>query len=67
MLSMGGSLLDIDGRRVATPGVPEYADLYAHFGKLVMERRIDVDLAPLQLVADALLCGRRRTVPAFTD
>ena len=28
---------------------------------------IDVDLAPLQLVADAFLLGRRRTVEPFED
>jgi D-galactose 1-dehydrogenase len=66
-LSMGGTILEIDGRRIATPGPTEYAQLYKHFERLVAERAIDVDLAPLQLVADALLAGRRRTVAAFTE
>jgi len=67
LLSMGGTKLAIDGQPVATPGAPEYASLYAHFALLVRERRVDVDLAPMQLVADALLAGRRRTVPPFVE
>ncbi|MGH8263756.1 MAG: Gfo/Idh/MocA family protein [Steroidobacteraceae bacterium] len=66
-LSMGGTILEIDGRRIATPGPTEYAHLYQHFAQLVADRAIDVDLAPLQLVADALLAGRRRTVAAFAE
>lgn len=67
LLSMGGTRLAIDGKAVATPGVAEYASLYAHFATLVRERRIDVDLSPLELVADALLCGRRHTVQPFVE
>lgn len=66
-LSMGGTILEIDGRRIETPGLTEYAHLYEHFARLVARREIDVDLAPLQLVADALLAGRRRTVAPFAE
>ncbi len=67
VLSMGGTKLAIDGKHVATAGIAEYASLYAYFATLVRERRIDVDLSPLQLVADALLSGRRRTVQPFVE
>jgi D-galactose 1-dehydrogenase len=66
-LSLGGKVLTIDGREVQTSGITEYADLYAHFSKLVQGRRIDVDTAPLQLVADAYLCGRHVAVDPFLE
>ena len=64
-LSRGGSVMTLDGRPVSTPRGAEYPSLYAHFAALVHTRRIDVDLAPLQLVADAFLCGRRVEVEPF--
>lgn len=66
-LSMGGKQLALDGRQVTVPDVPEYASLYSYFGALVREHRSDVDVAPLQLVADAYLCGRRTTVEPFNE
>jgi D-galactose 1-dehydrogenase len=66
-LSHGGKLLTINGREVSTSGITEYTDLYVHFANLVKERRVDVDTAPLQLVADAFLCGRRVTVGPFVE
>ena len=66
-LSLGGKVLSIDGREVPTSDVGEYAGLYAHFAELVKNRRLDVDTAPLQLVADAFLCGRRLAVAPFVE
>jgi D-galactose 1-dehydrogenase len=66
-LSLGGKVLSTDGREVPTSGVSEYADLYVHFAELVKNRRLDVDTAPLQLVADAFLCGRRLAVDPFVE
>lgn len=66
-LSMGGRDLSIDGREVDTPAIAEYPSLYAHFGELVRQRRSDVDIAPLQLVADAFLCGRRIEVEPYVE
>jgi len=65
-LSMGGKYLHVDDRSLATSDRTEYASLYAHFASLVRERRLDVDIAPLQIVADAFLSGRRIPVAAFT-
>lgn len=58
-LSMGGKLLSFAGVPAPIDDTPEYRALYAHFAELVHTRRCDVDIAPLQLVADAFLCGRR--------
>jgi hypothetical protein len=43
-------------------GPGEYPDIYARFAQLIDERRSDVDVAPLRLVADCLLAGRRQSV-----
>jgi D-galactose 1-dehydrogenase len=66
-LSMGGKMMAVDGRPVEIARTSEYANLYAHFEELVRGRRIDADLAPLQLVADAFLCGRRLEVDPFVE
>jgi D-galactose 1-dehydrogenase len=66
-LSKGGTVMTVDGKSVATAQATEYANLYAHFAQLVRERRSDVDFAPLQLVADAFLCGRRTEVEPFIE
>ena len=66
-LSSGGAALTIDDRAVETVASSEYGSLYAHFATLVRARAIDVDCAPLQLVADAFLCGRRVEVEPFVE
>ena len=66
-LSMGGSVMTIDNRPVAILPTTEYAGLYTHFATLVRQGRIDVDIAPLQLVADAFLCGRQVDVEPFVE
>jgi D-galactose 1-dehydrogenase len=66
-LTLGGSAMQLDGRPVPMPASEEYPALYAHFAQLVRDRNIDADVAPLQLVADAFLCGRRIEVEPFVD
>lgn len=66
-LSKGGTVMAVDDRVVPVGTQPEYANLYEHFGTLVRERRVDVDVAPLQLVADALLCGRHLSTAPFNE
>ena len=66
-LSMGGTVMSVDGKPVDTPQSTEYANLYAHFADLVRKRCVDVDYAPLQLVADAFLCGRRVEAEPFIE
>ncbi|KAB0680740.1 Gfo/Idh/MocA family protein [Aureimonas leprariae] len=64
-LSNGGALLRVDGKTVLEGRDREYPGIYAHFTELAASNRSDVDLAPLTLVADAFMLGRRNTVEAF--
>jgi D-galactose 1-dehydrogenase len=64
-LSGGGSRLDIDGRLVVEERPTEYEQIYQHFHKLLEEKRSHVDEAPLRLVADAFLVGRRIATDPF--
>ena len=61
-LENGGSLLSIDGKRQNFESPGEYPDIYARFALLIDERRSEVDVLPLRLVADCLLVGRRHMV-----
>jgi D-galactose 1-dehydrogenase len=61
-LEGGGARLLIDGTASEDNGPGEYPDIYRRFVELVDERRSLIDLAPLRLVADCLLVGRRKTV-----
>jgi predicted dehydrogenase len=61
-LEKGGSRLSIDRRVQEDEGPGEYPDIYRQFVQLVDERRSLVDVAPLRLVADCLLAGRRTAV-----
>ena len=67
MLSHGGNRFSIDGITQPLAEEGEYPSMYSHFVALVRSRRSDVDTAPLQLVADAFLCGRHCPTDAFAD
>lgn len=61
------------GARLALPGAPEriaedreYAGLYARFAALIRTGESEVDLAPLQLVADAFLLADRQIAEPFS-
>ncbi|MBX2823772.1 MAG: Gfo/Idh/MocA family oxidoreductase [Gammaproteobacteria bacterium] len=45
----------------------EYGRLYQRMADLIEQAQSDVDLLPLQLVADAFVMGERRIVEAFKD
>ncbi|SFH63424.1 D-galactose 1-dehydrogenase/L-arabinose 1-dehydrogenase [Albimonas pacifica] len=66
-LAKGGAALELDGapQRLEDPG--EYPDLYRRFGELIAAGASDVDLAPLVLVADAFLLGRRLPAEPFHE
>jgi predicted dehydrogenase len=64
-LEAGGSRLSIGGAPQPAEGLDEYPDIYRTFVDLIDERRSLVDVAPLRLVADCLLVGRRRVVEPF--
>ena len=59
-LEQGGAVLRVNGAMQACEGLGEYPAIYAHFLDLIDNRRSDLDLAPLRLVADCWLAGRQR-------
>lgn len=64
-LSHGGNRLAIDGAAQEVDPEAEYAGLYQRFVALIAAGASDVDLAPLQLVADAFLRGKISMTDAF--
>ena len=66
-LSAGGAKLSTGAEQPVDALEAEYAGLYRRFVALAATGESDVDLAPLQLVADAFMLGRRRTVEPFED
>ena len=67
VLSGGGTKLTVDGKTLHEGPEAEYPMLYRRFAELVRERKSDVDLTPLQHVADAFMLGKRNVVEAFFD
>lgn len=67
VLSGGGSKLAVDGRVVHDEPEAEYPMLYRRFAEIVRAGISDVDLAPLQHVADAFMLGKHNVVEAFFD
>jgi D-galactose 1-dehydrogenase len=66
-LSQGGRKLRVGDQLHVDAAKAEYPALYRRFRELAASGDSDIDLAPLQLVADAFLLGRRRTVEPFED
>lgn len=64
-LSEGGGLLELPNTVPMQRTNVEYRRLYAAFANLIRTEASNIDLRPLQLVADAFLTGRRTTAPAF--
>lgn len=62
VLADGGARLAVDGTDQDAGGPGEYPDIYRRFLDLIDQRRSDVDVRPLQIVADCLLVGSRKTV-----
>ncbi|RTM02216.1 MAG: Gfo/Idh/MocA family oxidoreductase [Hyphomicrobiales bacterium] len=67
VLSGGGAKLAVDGKVVHDEPEAEYPMLYKRFAEIVRAGDSDVDLAPLQHVADAFMLGKRNAVEAFFD
>jgi len=61
----GGARLFLDGTESYASGPGEYPEIYRWFGDLIERGGSQVDLAPLCLVADAFLNGRRVLVEPF--
>jgi D-galactose 1-dehydrogenase len=64
-LFKGGAALSVDDKLAAEAASEEYQRIYRHFAQLLDARRSDVDAAPLRLVADAMLLGRRVATDPF--
>ncbi|WP_375404804.1 Gfo/Idh/MocA family protein [uncultured Sphingomonas sp.] len=65
-LHEGGSRLELPGETPRPGENREYPGLYARFADLIAAGRSDVDIRPLQLVADAMLLARHERVDAFS-
>ncbi|WP_063694380.1 Gfo/Idh/MocA family protein [Bradyrhizobium stylosanthis] len=66
-LSGGGRRMAVDDKPIAEAPDQEYRELYQRFVKLAASGASDVDLAPLRLVADSFLLGKRTIVEPFVD
>ena len=67
LLSGGGARLAVDGKPDTDAPPQEYEAIYARFAELVGSGQSLVDAAPLKLVADAFLIGRRLVTDSFHD
>jgi len=63
-LEKGGAELIVNGALQPSYGMGEYPSIYTRFVDLIDNRRSDIDLAPLRLVADCLLVGRTHRIEA---
>jgi D-galactose 1-dehydrogenase len=66
-LSKGGARLHIGGRECELEPEREYPSLYQRFAELIAGRRIDIDVAPLRLVADSFLRCAIQLIGPFHD
>ncbi len=64
-LGMGGSILQLPGGEEQKAPDREYPRLYARFAELVARGESDVDIRPLQIVADAFMMAERRVTAPF--
>jgi D-galactose 1-dehydrogenase len=66
-LLKGGARLEAAGKLVIEEVPAEYEAIYRHFADLLRRSASDLDPAPLQLVADAFMLGRRIEVEPFEE
>ena len=64
-LFKGGAALAVDEKLVVEAASEEYQRIYRRFAELLNARKSEVDAAPLRLVADAMLLGRRLATDPF--
>jgi D-galactose 1-dehydrogenase len=66
-LEGGGAKLTIDREVILDEERTEYEQIYVRFHELLDSGKSDVDPAPMRLVADAFLVGRRLQTEAFLE
>lgn len=69
-LADGGATLRFEAQAAELPQptlAREYAAIYRRFGELISRQASEVDVRPLQCVADLFLIGRHITVESFLD
>ena len=66
-LENGGAKLSVDGELVLEQTPTEYEQIYERFHEILDAGKSDVDPAPLRLVADAFLVGRRVETEPFIE
>jgi D-galactose 1-dehydrogenase len=64
-LRKGGTELHVDGKLVIAAPSEEYERIYEHFAALLRSGQSHIDGAPLQLVSDCFMQGRRVETEAF--
>jgi D-galactose 1-dehydrogenase len=64
-LRKGGTELYLHGKMAIAEPSAEYEAIYAHFASLLKSKTSHVDVAPLQLVSDCMMMGRRVETAAF--
>ena len=57
----------IDDQIIVEERPAEYEAIYARFDELLSHGESDIDAAPLELVADAFMLGRRIAVDEFHE
>jgi predicted dehydrogenase len=66
-LHLGGRIMEVNGKVVLDEPEREYPAMYEHFRQLVADGRSDVDLTPLQAVADAFLVGKLHSAEPYHE
>jgi predicted dehydrogenase len=66
-LSSGGDVVRLDGETIVSGDDTEYDGIYTRFAQLLADGKSDVDISPLQLVADAYMLGEVCKVEAFIE
>ena len=65
LLRKGGTELMVDGAPLVAEPSEEYEAIYVHFAELLKSGQSHIDIAPLQLVSDCFMLGRRVETQEF--
>ena len=66
VVSGGGAAMHLDGAEISRAAEREYPLIYRRFAELLRDRRSEVDVQPLRIIADAFLIGNRETTGLST-